>query len=803
MATLFSGNSVKKKKESKSFYTVLLLSFLAVSIFSTLLLTVILSANYLKASTSSAGSYSQQVLSQTNYALNQMDENVDRLSVSLLSNTGVTAFLSLNDYYGNVPVTAGHILDEQMMVLPYVENIYLYNSALDLVYSAKTGTQQPLAESEDPEILSRLQDPSFVEQYDGSPVPSGKNSETSSYEYFTYYIFDTHSTSNGVPSAIVINLYTSTLTESIRSMKQLGSANDTCFMVLDENRHYLTGSPDPAFLENRDWVEPVLNEIDSHPGESSFISINGVPYLQTNTCANTNDWYLLNFTPASLLIKPMLTTALSGILIFIVILMITCFVCSLLAKRLNSPFQSLERLVKESGKIPKETSHSHPREVQTILSAISSLQENNAKLRSLQNETRYSLIQSFLNKLVSNQQPDSPLMISRELNRLNLNYLETERLCMVVLKIDRYQEFVSSSDSDKLWAMRFSVANITEEIVSPKYTCNVFSRGDDKVVLLLACGWNEEDPENLKKNLLSLFASIQESVSFFLHFTVTIAYSSPFQGIKRIPSVYKNLENALLLKMRFGHNSIIPSWKLDDTTTESFHLSSRTLTKLLDCLADGNLSEAKDTWQSLTNGIYDFNYNEVISTLIHAGYSIYERMSEKYPMIKESLTTALKTFLSKVQTAEVKEDIQAICEDYLGTICALTLKLKEDPAGQTSSVITQKIVQIVQRDYADPSLCLSSIADEMELSSNYIGHIFRQNMQKSVAQYLLELRMDKVAQYLQTTDYPLQKILDLTGLERNNYFYSKFKKHFGLSLTEYRQIHCNASLEESTESPND
>ena len=63
--------------------------------------------------------------------------------------------------------------------------------------------------------------------------------------------------------------------------------------------------------------------------------------------------------------------------------------------------------------------------------------------------------------------------------------------------------------------------------------------------------------------------------------------------------------------------------------------------------------------------------------------------------------------------------------------------------------------------------------------------------------------MDKVAQYLQTTDYPLQKILDLTGLERNNYFYSKFKKHFGLSLTEYRQIHCNASPEESTEAPND
>ena len=60
-------------------------------------------------------------------------------------------------------------------------------------------------------------------------------------------------------------------------------------------------------------------------------------------------------------------------------------------------------------------------------------------------------------------------------------------------------------------------------------------------------------------------------------------------------------------------------------------------------------------------------------------------------------------------------------------------------------------------------------------------------MKKSVAQYILDLRMEKLAYYLQNTDLPLTEILDKIGMEKNNYFYTRFKKYFGMSLGEYRQ----------------
>lgn len=47
--------------------------------------------------------------------------------------------------------------------------------------------------------------------------------------------------------------------------------------------------------------------------------------------------------------------------------------------------------------------------------------------------------------------------------------------------------------------------------------------------------------------------------------------------------------------------------------------------------------------------------------------------------------------------------------------------------------------------------------------------------------------MEKLAYYLQNTDLPLTEILDRIGMEKNNYFYTRFKKYFGMSLMEYRQ----------------
>lgn len=70
-----SSPDSSKKKDSKSFYTSLLLSFLGVSVTSILLLAFVLTGSFLDSAVKSTNTYNQQLLSQTNYAIDEMNEN--------------------------------------------------------------------------------------------------------------------------------------------------------------------------------------------------------------------------------------------------------------------------------------------------------------------------------------------------------------------------------------------------------------------------------------------------------------------------------------------------------------------------------------------------------------------------------------------------------------------------------------------------------------------------------------------------------------------------------------------------------
>ena len=103
------------------------------------------------------------------------------------------------------------------------------------------------------------------------------------------------------------------------------------------------------------------------------------------------------------------------------------------------------------------------------------------------------------------------------------------------------KRFCSNTTSDELWIIRFSVVNIIEELVSESFTCNAFSRDDDKFALLIACP-EEKDLVTLEDEILLLFQSIQKNIEMHLHFTLTVAFSTFFRNLEQLPAIYKHTE---------------------------------------------------------------------------------------------------------------------------------------------------------------------------------------------------------------------------------------------------------------------
>ncbi|MGN0250669.1 MAG: AraC family transcriptional regulator [Oliverpabstia sp.] len=777
--------SQKSKKNDKSYFFTLLLFFLITSIVSTLLLTIFLTINYFNSMSESIKRANQQLLSQTNYAIDQMHEDVTRLTTSCLSNDNILSYLYYQDMESTIPVLSGRDIGRQLMLLPNVESIYLYSASTGYTYSSKTGFQVPLAQFEDVETAARLADMDFLSSTSSHPVSNYKSSSTEDSRILSYYFpnirFDT------LQNVIVVNVYASSLTDSISAMKQLTTDTESSFVILDENRTYITGILDKNVEDRTTWLSSALDTISVQETlESSLVKINGKYYFQVCTDDNIYGWYLMNYMPISTILRDIISSTLMGLLLFFCVLCISIFLCVYFSRRLNTPVETLAHALNEKRAFPQAQSLTAPKEFQKILSAVSSLQENNRQLRSLQQKTKYSQTQDCLNSLIANHNLDSPDLMSQKLERLGLTWLEKEKICMAVLKIDNYQQFLTRQNPDELWVIRFSVINIVEELASASFTCNAFSRADDKFVLLLAIH-SDNDKVFLEEDLISLFHSIQENLETYLHFTVSIAYSTFFQGIRNLPTVFSNVENSLYLKMHYGHNCIIDPYQTEDMQDEAFQLSYRGILQMTDRLINGQADAAWSVYQELTAQLLLYNYNEIMSTIIHMIYSVYERLTEKYPMLKDFITQDLKNILVDLEHAEIIDDIHQLMHNYFENLCTAVLKLKNNPAQQGSAIVADKITQIIQEQYTNPTLCLCSIADQIGLSSNYTGHVFKQHTAKSVSAYILEVRMEKVAHYLQTTSWPIGKILDMVGLEKNNYFYTRFKNYFGMSLSEYKQ----------------
>ena len=97
------------------------------------------------------------------------------------------------------------------------------------------------------------------------------------------------------------------------------------------------------------------------------------------------------------------------------------------------------------------------------------------------------------------------------------------------------------------------------------------------------------------------------------------------------------------------------------------------------------------------------------------------------------------------------------------------------------------IIKKMEEKYSEVSFSLSSLADEMDLSSGYLSFLFKNLFGIPFQDYLNNIRMEKAKLLLLTTGLKNYEIAELVGIENFNYFNSKFKKTFGMTPKEFKK----------------
>lgn len=103
----------------------------------------------------------------------------------------------------------------------------------------------------------------------------------------------------------------------------------------------------------------------------------------------------------------------------------------------------------------------------------------------------------------------------------------------------------------------------------------------------------------------------------------------------------------------------------------------------------------------------------------------------------------------------------------------------------TFGKLTNKILLAVRTDFRE-SLTLTSIAQNLEMSSKYIGRVFLRETGLRFTDYLTAYRMIEARRLVVNTGEKVSVIAGMVGYPQLNNFYTHFRQYFGVSPSAMR-----------------
>jgi len=97
----------------------------------------------------------------------------------------------------------------------------------------------------------------------------------------------------------------------------------------------------------------------------------------------------------------------------------------------------------------------------------------------------------------------------------------------------------------------------------------------------------------------------------------------------------------------------------------------------------------------------------------------------------------------------------------------------------------RKTIEYINEHILDSSLNTFSVADEIGLSRTQLWRIFKQKTDRSLSDYIKDIKMQKAATMLMSGKYRVNEIAYMIGFSDTRYFSRIFSKEFGITPSEY------------------
>lgn len=641
-------------------------------------------------------------------------------------------------------------LNSYVLMGTNIESIYIYNKQTDCFYTTlRNDPKKKRVEFWDKEavnLIDNFHDVKIlhpiarkIKIYGAPDVP---NNTMNIYSIF-YNLPVT--TADYLGRVIIINISENWVKGTIESLNN-NIKGDLC--IMNEEGVLVSSLYKDDILNNishEDFASGILN---SKNESGSFICdvLNTKSFI-TYVKSSRLGWYFIRIIPYSSIYDNLKKIGIITILMFTIYIIIGYVVSYMITGRAKKTIDDI------------------------IIDLQNQIKDNRSELEKRKEEYLYI---SMLNEL-----PPSCEKVEEDFKRFNILLPVEGELVLVLFRIDHYNELCSRFKTHEITLLKQAVIKEAGNKLYGKCIIEMIDMKDDLIALIIS---DNSLPGGLSR-LDEIIRLIQDSVEKNIKLSLSVAISPSGYTFSDIGLLYTEVKQASNYRLFYGHKCIIHSEDLKMLFNKEYVHPYAKEKLLLDALMLGKIEQAEKLLEEILYSANGYTYKVISSLLLRLTFSIINAFESVENISKYSIDYDFNTFASNLNKCETIEEIKNNFTTMFNHVYTQLEKQKNSKYG----VLVNDAIDIINRHYADETLCQNTIADKLGISPNYLGRLFKTYTNKSIGDYLNKLRVEKTLELLEESNMSVSDVAAKAGFYSKSYFYTIFKRITGITPSEYRQ----------------
>ncbi|WP_167859647.1 helix-turn-helix domain-containing protein [Paenibacillus cymbidii] len=737
----------------KIFFSYLILVLVTIPVISTVLYRM-----FADRSIAEINDAAKSMLAQTSYTSDMIQDQVLSVGNELMhDNNIITAMLS---------DTRDPLLENEVVqkfryiqaVYSFIEYVSIYNGNTDRYLNYKGQTKEL-----DAEVLRRIHTHKSDTYWEFFPRRYAEViNNTQSYNVLTFILYSNFSALMPNNSALVININEEKLIR--KTISGMNRKLNSDIMVVDEKGVVLSHTDERLFTHDISGEPYMQRVLQTDAKEGSFTAyIDGRKQLVTyvKSAENAMGWIYVSKKPYAQVLSGIHRLLVITLLVSAALLLLGLVLSALLTANMSNPLsalftraQSLEKSLRTAAPMLKET---------------------------------------YVHLLLSGKAERLPHAAEADILEDLRAQLTGMYFCVIVLRIDDARAFAARPYKEQE-LVRFAVRNIAGELMAKHGSSYAPDIDGGDVVLLLQLA-----APALPESVVLTLGEVGAAVRQYFHLSVSAGIGDVVAEPGRIPDSYRCAADYLQYRLFFGHGVII-----DRNRTEAYPAAGggigsggggeyphRIESALTEAIQLGHARDADKEISRFVEAIRTMSVKQAVVAINRLVFSLLKKFDGMLPEGDGDYAGYMRVIYS-FSEPETLDDVAVRLKELAGVI---TRRLEEKKEHRNRDAI-ESVRRLVLERYSDPNLSLDWIADQVHYSAGYLGKLFKQLTDQTFAEYVSAVRLEKAVGLLSTTSDSAAVISEKVGIGSSTYFFTLFKKAYGMTPAQFRTQHAMPLPEE-------